>query len=547
MLDQKAKVIATERFRARAQRLVELTVIWVHPAVGIFYTISAAQKVGSSPSWVSYSSYMLLVPVQVLSVYFYFWPETITRLKCRVGYAAIVFRELSIVVAPASAPAGVPVEVVVTTSMIMRFWMAIVLQDTLFVIGVHLALVPLLVMIAAYQSVAGIGAVAQEFVAAEVLVSVVVCLASKSVEQGTMAGIRAEIDATRSKEFVKAAETLLSSLCEAVVHLSEDLDIKRNCPRLSALLLHDQRWLENSSSMSFCDLMPYEDDKEAFRAFMLRSNDSEGIAQTMHTTLRDSFSLPVAVQLFHTKLVEADGNVVHLVGVRDSGGEREAPPVEDSFEEEPGIGKLVAVEEKQPKPAPARTRSVSTLSSISEGKESSDEGSCLNEFMNTYTNESDKRLWISTSDMTIVKCSPGLLSIIGQSALAGGRPFMDLVRGKRQFQQDVQQISNQLWYEDKVGRLEVVVTSTLFGLVRLEGTLSWPSLDAAVEIEQRSIGDVDSIVDGENVIEINFSSWKRVGSKSNKASRKLRKLVDEENKTNIATGCSSSKKALLQL
>eukprot|EP00439_Symbiodinium_sp_Y106_P067453 s2160_g11.t1 len=121
-----------------------------------------------------------------------------------------------------------------------------------------------------------------------------------------------------------AASSLLSITCDAVVELDADLRITNDSPQLATMLLRD-RGGATVKGMMFTDLMPTED--EAERAYEILSGRSctetaagreEGIhANAFHTRLVDSCSSKFRTEVFQVAYSQVDGQVHHLIGLRD--------------------------------------------------------------------------------------------------------------------------------------------------------------------------------------------------------------------------------------
>ncbi|CAK0857401.1 unnamed protein product [Prorocentrum cordatum] len=92
-----------------------------------------------------------------------------------------------------------------------------------------------------------------------------------------------------------AADGLLSQLCDAVVHLGEDMRITQPSPHLEALVL----WPSSCGGMrnvSFLDLFSCSVESERVRGVLLR--DTPG-ADMLHASMKDSNDVDVTAQLFH--------------------------------------------------------------------------------------------------------------------------------------------------------------------------------------------------------------------------------------------------------
>ncbi|CAE7814824.1 rsmI [Symbiodinium sp. CCMP2456] len=122
-----------------------------------------------------------------------------------------------------------------------------------------------------------------------------------------------------------AASSLLSLTCDAVVELDADLKITKDSPQLATMLLRDRAGA-TVKGMRFTDLMPTE--HEAERAYEILAGSytetaagpgrEEGIhANAFHTRLVDSCSSKFRTEVFQVAYSQVDGQVHHLIGLRD--------------------------------------------------------------------------------------------------------------------------------------------------------------------------------------------------------------------------------------
>ena len=124
-----------------------------------------------------------------------------------------------------------------------------------------------------------------------------------------------------------AASALLRLLCDAIVELDSNLRITDDSPQLAAMLLRDGPG--SVKGMTFTDLMPTV--PEAARAneilsfnsaktqVSVVSDDSRAsiLANVFHTRLVDSCSSKFRTEVFQVAYSQADGEVHHLIGLRD--------------------------------------------------------------------------------------------------------------------------------------------------------------------------------------------------------------------------------------
>lgn len=163
------------------------------------------------------------------------------------------------------------------------------------------------------------------------------------------AQFRAVLEARMSHSVEVAADGLLSRLCDAVVHLGEDLRITQPSPQLAALLLRPS--CDGLQSAPFLDLFSCGQESERARGFLRR--DAPG-ADTLHASMRDSNAVVVAVQLFHIRGRDFDDQVFHVVGVREDAESFRMPP-------EPGPLHASPIVVPPVERAPSEVESVRTL------------------------------------------------------------------------------------------------------------------------------------------------------------------------------------------
>eukprot|EP00439_Symbiodinium_sp_Y106_P073305 s2250_g13.t2 len=125
-----------------------------------------------------------------------------------------------------------------------------------------------------------------------------------------------------------AISSLLRLTCDALVVLDSDLRITDNSPQLAAMLLRDRPG--SVQGLKFTDLMPTS--HEATRAYEILaetssmssgtevsavSEDESILANVFHTRLVDSCSSKFRTEVFRVTYRQADGEVHHLLGLRD--------------------------------------------------------------------------------------------------------------------------------------------------------------------------------------------------------------------------------------
>lgn len=135
-------------------------------------------------------------------------------------------------------------------------------------------------------------------------------------------GQRAEMgrENSRMSSDLSAVSMLLRLMSDAVVELDQDLRLLRHSPELSAMLMRDRP----GSSLEGLDFTEFVHSSEATRAWELLKNPScvlsagQGTsAHAFHTRLVDTFANKVCVEVFHVQVVNSEGEIRHLLGLRD--------------------------------------------------------------------------------------------------------------------------------------------------------------------------------------------------------------------------------------
>lgn len=132
---------------------------------------------------------------------------------------------------------------------------------------------------------------------------------------------------SKVREHVKdeAASSLLSVICDAVVHLRENFVLREPCPKLTDGLLRGATGQgkdpERPRFISF--LVP--SDINRFKSFVRQKSNRPGEAAACHVHLVERGGAHVPVQIYHTALPDVDGHMYHLIGIR-----------EESFHDFPG-------------------------------------------------------------------------------------------------------------------------------------------------------------------------------------------------------------------
>jgi len=155
----------------------------------------------------------------------------------------------------------------------------------------------------------------------EVFTSFFIFAATTIVTRSRDAEFLATLQAKSSQNIESAARGLLSSVCDAVVRLSKDLQILEQSRHLASLLLRSPN--DMSVGVSFADLAFDASETERLIRFLERPISD---ACTLHVSFMDAWGMPVKFQLFHAWGVDTDNEPIHMVGVKDDSEEPRAPP-----------------------------------------------------------------------------------------------------------------------------------------------------------------------------------------------------------------------------
>jgi len=114
-----------------------------------------------------------------------------------------------------------------------------------------------------------------------------------------------------------AKTSLLKAMCDVVVLLDSDLKIAQPCPQLKHML-QAQQALKGDTLQNY---MATEDDQHRFQQFMVggeshAESEPEDLAEILNLHMRDWQGVDRRVELLRAKLVNVDGTVGHLVGIR---------------------------------------------------------------------------------------------------------------------------------------------------------------------------------------------------------------------------------------
>ncbi|CAK0806359.1 unnamed protein product [Prorocentrum cordatum] len=133
--------------------------------------------------------------------------------------------------------------------------------------------------------------------------------------------VRCEIEARSSRTELKAARSVLSGVCDAVVELDSDFRLQDGSPQLvDMLLLNPQRSLLGEDLRSF---LASEKDRQKFseqmgKASLLSEDElATGLSAAFHVSMRDSSSIPLDAEVFSVRFVNREGKAAYFVGIRE--------------------------------------------------------------------------------------------------------------------------------------------------------------------------------------------------------------------------------------
>jgi len=151
------------------------------------------------------------------------------------------------------------------------------------------------------------------------------------------ADARATLEAQASTLAETVTVRLLSTVCDAVVHLDSGSHICRPTPKLASLLLHCSG--KPLDGTRFRDLL-CEHDVERFSQYLeARSGPMVGdsiASGLLHVDLRDIFGSPFPVQIFHQSFYDLDNRLSHIIGVKEDDKETRHQSVDMPMELDSG-------------------------------------------------------------------------------------------------------------------------------------------------------------------------------------------------------------------
>merc|ERR1712194_936759 len=106
----------------------------------------------------------------------------------------------------------------------------------------------------------------------------------------------ARLEAKASRNFESIADGLLSSMCDAVVHLSKDLELSKPCEHLAALLLRSSS--DMRVGFPFPNLVLDTMEKDRLSHFLSRPMSE---TYSICVSFRDAWGMQVKLELFHAR------------------------------------------------------------------------------------------------------------------------------------------------------------------------------------------------------------------------------------------------------
>ncbi|CAK0844748.1 unnamed protein product [Prorocentrum cordatum] len=155
----------------------------------------------------------------------------------------------------------------------------------------------------------------------ELIVSLLIFAITASVRKSRDAEFLAMLEAKTSRSVESTAGGLLSSVCDAVVHLSHDFLFSKPAAHLATLLLRSPKTM--GVGVSFVDLAFDASEKDRVITFLKQSMSD---TSTVHVSLKDSWGMPVNFQLFHAQGINIDDEPIHIVGLKEDSDFLRAPP-----------------------------------------------------------------------------------------------------------------------------------------------------------------------------------------------------------------------------
>lgn len=146
---------------------------------------------------------------------------------------------------------------------------------------------------------------------------------SVGASAGLIAESRAQIAGRAASEGEAITMNLLSAICDAVVLLRPDLQLKAPSPKLNAMLLRQGTSMAGTLFTNFI----HPEDVGRFEEFIETQTATPARTGSFHCHLVDATGTKVAVQFFHSCTMGHDGKLNHAIGINEESQERDHFPV----------------------------------------------------------------------------------------------------------------------------------------------------------------------------------------------------------------------------
>lgn len=120
----------------------------------------------------------------------------------------------------------------------------------------------------------------------------------------------AEIEAARNEA---TTTSLLSIMCDAVVHLRSNCTLRATCDKLNAMLFRSKN--PNLEEQTFHQYIQ-EEDRSRFDDFLAKQADANR-ASALPVHLLDSMGRKVPAHIYHTSWIDADDELWHILGIQE--------------------------------------------------------------------------------------------------------------------------------------------------------------------------------------------------------------------------------------
>lgn len=129
--------------------------------------------------------------------------------------------------------------------------------------------------------------------------------------------VEAEVRACASNNEVAACKSLLGSVCDAVVDLTAEIEIKEHSPLLAGILIDPRRDLKG---VDFRNLLATEDDRACFDKMMCSPHhvdEPETLARVFPIRMRDASGVSLQMEVFGVRRQDLDSKQSFLIGLRE--------------------------------------------------------------------------------------------------------------------------------------------------------------------------------------------------------------------------------------